>query len=256
MWAGLCRLGKTVRLQISVRYMEDSPPPQSRYDKRGRTSVTKRMLTDRDAQLDAEDASRQPSVWREKDPAGKRHYKLRTHQLRSLVRYVEKGGILETHNDIPDNLRKQLYVEDNERSTKHKSHPNTPPGSMYPPINITVLPNQASLPVTTGENALIPCPSIASKAINSGLVEIPGLLDVAVEEYSKWQQSRVSRDILKDDIRKARDLALANGLDLQQIHCDQDPDFFIKQGISVGVARRFVSEITQWAKLYASVHQF
>lgn len=276
MWAGLCRLGKTVQLQISVRYMEDSPPPQSRYDKRGRASVTKRMLTDRDAQLDAEDASGQPSVWREvyqmmrcpgppcrhegqycwKDPVGKRHYKLRTHQLRSLVRYVEKGGILETHDDIPDSLREQLYAEDNERSTKHKSHPNTPPGSMYPPINITVLPNQASLPVTTGENALISCPSIASKAINSDPVEIPGLLDVAVEEYSKWQQSRVSRDILKDDICKARDLALANGLDLQQIHCDQDPDFFIKQGISVGVARRFVSEISQWAKSYASVLQF
>ncbi|KAJ5642219.1 hypothetical protein N7490_006219 [Penicillium lividum] len=70
----------------------------------------------------------------------------------------------------------------------------------------------------------------------------------------RWRsiQSRVSRDILKDDICKARDLALANGLDLQQIHSDQDPDFFIKQGISVGVARRFVSEIIQWAKLCAT----
>lgn len=81
---------------------------------------------------------------------------------------------------------------------------------------------------------------------------IPGLHAVAVEEYSNWQQSRVSREILKDDIRKARDLALANGLDLQQIHSDQDPDFFIKQGISVGVARRFISEITSWAKLCAA----
>jgi hypothetical protein len=168
---------------------------------------------------------------------------------------VEKGGILETHDDIPDSLREQLYAEDNERSTKQKSHPNIPPGSMYPPINITVLPNQASLPVTTGENAPISCPSIASKTIPPDSVEIPGLLDVAVEEYSKWQQSRVSRDILKDDIRKARGLALANGLDLQQIHCDQDPDFFIKQGINVGVARRFVSEITHWVKSYASVLQ-
>jgi hypothetical protein len=169
---------------------------------------------------------------------------------------VEKGGILETHDNIPHSLREQLYAEDNERSTKHKSHPNAPPGSMYPPINITVLPNQASQPVATGANGPISYPSIASKTPTPEPVEIPGLLDVAVEEYSKWQQSRVSRDILKEDIRKARDLALANGLDLQQIHCDQDSDFFIKQGIIVGVARRFVSEITQWAKSYASVLQF
>jgi hypothetical protein len=35
--------------------------PLSRYDKRGKPSVTKRMLTDLDAQLDAENASGQPS---------------------------------------------------------------------------------------------------------------------------------------------------------------------------------------------------
>jgi hypothetical protein len=127
---------------------------------------------------------------------------------------VEKGGILETYNDIPDSLREQLYAEDNERTIKHKNHPNALSGSMYPPINITILPNQASQLVTTGVNGLISCPSTVSKTPTPEPVEIPGLLNVAVEEYSKWQQSRVSRDILKEDIRKARDLALANGLDL------------------------------------------
>lgn len=268
MWANLSRLGKELRLQISVNYVEDNPPPP-RYDKRGKTWATKRMLADRDAQLDAEDTSGQPSIWREvyktmrcpgppcrhegqycwQDPVGKKHYKLRTHQLRSLVRYVEKGGVLETHDDIPDSLREQLYAEDNERITKQKGRPHTRSGSMCPPINITVQPNQPSLLGVTGANdsASIPLRPPAPDSI-----EIPGLHDVAVEEYSTWQQSRVSREILKADIRKARDLALANGLDLQQVHGDQDPDFFIKHGISVGVARRFVSEIIQWVKLCAS----
>ncbi|KAJ5642756.1 hypothetical protein N7490_006756 [Penicillium lividum] len=270
-WACLYRQGKQLRLKISVNYIEDSIPV-SRTDKRGRTSVTKRMLADRDAQLDAEDASGRPSVWREvyqmmrcpgppcrhdgqycwKDPVEKKHYKLRTHQLRSLVKFVEEGGILETHNDIPDSLREQLFAEDNERTTRQKTHANVPPGSMCPPINITVIPNQASQPVVTGITGPNYSPASALMAPTSDLIDIPGLHDVAVEKYSKWQQSRVSRDILKDDIRKARDLALANGLDLQQIHSDQDPDFFIKQGISVGVARRFVSEIIQWAKLCAT----
>ncbi|KAJ5718804.1 hypothetical protein N7488_004450 [Penicillium malachiteum] len=60
-WATLYRQGKELRLKISVNYIEDSIP-LSRTDKRGRTSVTKRMLADWDAQLDAEDASRRPSV--------------------------------------------------------------------------------------------------------------------------------------------------------------------------------------------------
>ncbi|KAF4766946.1 hypothetical protein HAV15_009615 [Penicillium sp. str.  len=270
-WASLYRQGKELRLKVSVNYIEDSTPLM-RTDKRGRTSVTKRMLADRDAQLDAEGASGQPSVWREvyqmmrcpgppcrhdgqycwKDPVEKRHYKLRTHQLRSLVKFVEGGGVLETHNDIPDSLREQLFAEDHERTTRQKIQAKAPLGSMCPPINITVLPNQELQPAVTGVTGPNYSPSTPSMAPTSDPIDIPGLHDVAVEEYSNWQQSRVSRDILKDDIRKARDLALANGLDLQQIHSDQDPDFFIKQGISMGVARRFVSEITQWAKLCAT----
>lgn len=263
MWAELARLGKQLRLKISVNYIEDSSPLRSRYDKRGKSSVSKRMLADRDAQLDAEEVSGQPSVWRRvysmmrcpgppcrhdgqycwQDPAGKRHYKLRTHQLRSLVRYVEKGGDLETHDDIPDSLREQLYAEDNERTIKQKSHANNSPGSMCPPININVLPNQGSQAVVADGNSA----SSPSRTPPPDPIEIPGLHDVAVVEYSDWQQSRVSSETLKNDIRKARDLVLANGLDLKQIHVDQDPDFFIKQGVKVGVARRFVCEITEWA---------
>lgn len=50
----------------------------------------------------------------------------------------------------------------------------------------------------------------------------------------------------EDDIEKTRDVALGNGLDLKQIYEDQDPDFFIKQGVKVGVARRFVRDIRDW----------
>ena len=270
MWTTLYHLGKELRLKISLNYTEDSSLP-SRHDKRGKTSVTKRMLADRDALIDAEDTSGQTSVWRDvyqkmrcpgppcrheglycwQDPEGKKHYKLRTHQLRSLVKYVEQGGVLETHDDIPDSLREQLYAEENERSSRQRSH-HAPSGPLCPPINITVLPNQGSQPLLTDAVDAATCPS---KIAIPDLLEIPGLHDVAVEEYSDWQQSRVSREILKGDIRKARDLALANGLDLQQIHGDQDPDFFIKQGISVGVARRFVSEIAQWAKVDINSHK-
>lgn len=47
------------------------------------------------------------------DPDGKRHYNLRTHHMRTLVKYVEQGGVIETHDGIPNNLHEQLYTEEN-----------------------------------------------------------------------------------------------------------------------------------------------
>ncbi|KAJ6014917.1 hypothetical protein N7540_009508 [Penicillium herquei] len=113
--------------------------------------------------------------------------------LKSLVRFVEKDGTFETHDDIPDSLREQLYAKDNKRTIKQRAHTN-----------------------------------ILPRIIHTDLIDIPGLHNVAVAVYSDWQQSRVSSEALKDEIRKAWDLMLKNRLDLKQIHGDQDLDFFIK----------------------------
>lgn len=42
--------------------------------------------------------------YRWRDPVGKKHYKLRTYDLSSLVKHVEQDGILETYDDIPDQV--------------------------------------------------------------------------------------------------------------------------------------------------------
>jgi hypothetical protein len=44
------------------------------------------------------------------------------------------------------------------------------------------------------------------------------------------------------------DMALQYGLDLQQLHNDQDPDFFISRGIKIGGARRFIRDIEYWVQ--------
>ncbi|CAI7581764.1 unnamed protein product [Penicillium pancosmium] len=87
---------------------------------------------------------------------------------------------------------------------------------------------------------------ISPKAARRFVSEISKL--VAVEEYSIWQQCREEGEDLKQESRKARDLAVENGLDLEQIH-DKNPEFFIGKGVKMGVARRFVSEITEWERL-------
>jgi hypothetical protein len=85
-------------------------------------------------------------------------------------------------------------------------------------------------------------------------LDIPEPLDVAVRLYSEWQQSRVVDETRKAEIQKACELALEDGLDLEQVYEDQDPSFFIKNGVKRGVARRFVADIERWAKRYKLSH--
>ena len=83
---------------------------------------------------------------------------------------------------------------------------------------------------------------------------VNGLLDVAAEEYTGWQQSRVSNVVFKDKINKARNMTLKNCLDLIQIYDDQNPGVFVKHGVKVGAARRFVSDIGFWVKRRGEVN--
>lgn len=264
-WAHLFRRGKKIRLQISINYIEDSGPISSRTDKRGKSSVTTRMLADRDAQIDAEQVSGQYFVWRDvyrvmrcpgppcrhegqycwQDPEGKRHHRLKTHHLKALIKYVEQGGVLETHADVPDSVREQLFAEETQRLDKtKKGGENSTTGSMCPPININVLPAGSShQSVQPSANNGVPTESSCTKSIT-----IDGLLDVALDEYTEWQQSRVSNEAFRDNLNKARDVALQNCLDLMQIYEDQDPGFFVKYGVKLGTARRFVRDIGLWVK--------
>jgi hypothetical protein len=50
----------------------------------------------------------------------------------------------------------------------------------------------------------------------------------------------VKREDLREGVQRICDTALKEGLDLVRIHEDQDPDYFIKDGVQAGVAKRFV----------------
>ena len=142
MWSSLFSRGKKLRLLICFNYVDDrkSPAAGRKGDKRGKSSVTRMMLEERDAQLDAEqNASGLKPIWRSVynlmrcpssschlspycwlDPVGKKHYQLKTHHLRRLVTYVEKGGVLESHKDVPEAIREELYMEEQQNLEKDK----------------------------------------------------------------------------------------------------------------------------------------
>ena len=121
-----------------------------------------------------------PHCWR--DPHGKKHYKLRTHQLKALIRCVAQGGQLRSHDDVPEDVRQQLYAEEQQQLERYLRTSHRAPAG-HPPIYITnVLP---------GSSYSIPVPAEMHTKPRLGL---PGFLDAAVEEYSNWQQSRVMRE--------------------------------------------------------------
>ncbi|KAI9036240.1 uncharacterized protein KD926_002149 [Aspergillus affinis] len=262
MWSNLLRVGKRLKLRISINYIEDTDlrPLTGSTDKRGKSSVTRRMLSERDTRMDAERASGAHMVWRDvyrimrypgrpcrnngqycwQDPVGKKHYKLKTHHLTSLIKFVERGGTLENHDDIPHDLRQEMYAEEEQRHKKQKKEcPQSVVGSTCPPININLNPAQPTHPFLTSSD-------VATSTVCPDPIDISGPLDIAVEEYISWQESRVSRTAFKAEIAKAGNVALENCLDLRQIDKDQDFEFFVKEGVKVGAARRFVSEIRCW----------
>ncbi|KAF3031308.1 hypothetical protein E8E12_000474 [Didymella heteroderae] len=258
-WGESFRAGKKLRVDVTFNYVELGQPAQvasKRGGKRGYHSATQQMLAERDSQVDAEEGtSSQPSIWQDvynlmrcpgppcnlgphcwRDPHGKKHYKLRTHQLKALIRHVAQGGQLQSHDDVPDDVRQQLYAEEQQKLERHQRASYRAPAG-HPPIHITnVLPGSSHSMTGSAEAQAKP------------RLDVPGFLDAAVEEYSNWQQSRVMREDQKDDIRNTCDMALEHGLDLQQLHDDQDPDFFISRGIKLGVARRFIRDIGYWVQ--------
>jgi hypothetical protein len=47
-----------------------------------------------------------PHCWR--DLVGKKHYKLRSHHMKSLIMHLQNGHTLQAQDDVPEDIREQL----------------------------------------------------------------------------------------------------------------------------------------------------
>jgi hypothetical protein len=266
-WGERFRDGKKLRVDLTFHYVDHVSVPKdgsAERNKRGRQSATQRMLTELDEQTERDRGSGQGAVWRRvyelmrcpgppchlgphcwRDIAGKKHYRLLTHQLKRLVRYKEEGNKLENHDDVPDDVRQELYAIEQQRfEHQHKSR--NAPASSLPPIQITnVLPGQ-------DPNAGEALPSSASAGqgimVGSERLRIMGQRDVVVQEYTNWQQSQVLSGDLKTQYSKAGNAVLKHGWDLEQLYRRKNTKFLIDEGILEGIAERFVEDISEWAQ--------
>jgi hypothetical protein len=268
-WGEFYRAGKKLILKLSFNYVDVTPSSTTlsgRPAKRGFPSTTQQMLAEGALQVDAEQASSgHPSVWRKVyntmrcpgppckkgphcwvDPIGKKHYPLNTRHLKSLIMYVQEGHTLETHDDVPENVREELYVEEQKSLERHQKASGTSTSSL-PPINITnVLPAPSGQQSHLASSAATPDPDMTSKSTLPNRLNIPGFRDDAVEEYCNWQKSQNKRPELKLEYQKACDVIIKKGSDLELIRRNPNPKFLIDADVLEGVAEHVVGDIDYW----------
>jgi hypothetical protein len=59
-----------------------------------------------------------------------------------------------------------------------------------------------------------------STSLSGISLDIPSHLDTTVRECSEWEKTLVHKSSFKAEVEKARDVVLAKGLDLNQLHSD------------------------------------
>jgi hypothetical protein len=98
---------------------------------------------------------------------------------KSLIRHVEHGGQLRSHDDVPEDIRQQIYAEDQKRLEKHQRATKIS-SSNLPLINITnVLPGPSHQEFMSALLMADQPPPITP-------LSIPGLRGATGKEYSNW----------------------------------------------------------------------
>lgn len=262
-WGDRLRDGKRLRVILTFNFVESDVEPTSAaagHAQGGRRSATSRMLGRLSEQTERDEVLGRPAVWREvyelmrcpgppcdqgpycwRDFAGKKHYKVLTHQMKHLVEYKQEGNKLDTHDDVPESVREELYAVEQQRlERRQRSSKATAEGT--PTINITnVLPDQTS---TAGISQLTD--ALACDAGRRKRLKISGKRDVAVREYTNWQRSNVVDNELKTQYERAGLAVLKYGWDLEQMHLSRNSGFLVQEGVLPGIAERYVDDIAEW----------
>ena len=97
--------------------------------------------------------------------------------------YVLDSYTLETHDDVPRNIREELYAEEQQSLERHQKASGTSV-TTPPVIHITnVLPLPSGLTSHLASLAGTPVPDMSSRHIPTNRLNIPGFRNNAVKEY-------------------------------------------------------------------------
>jgi hypothetical protein len=252
-WSHLLRIGKKLRINVSFNYIESG-----KMDRTAGRGATAAGLAERNARIDAEQVvSGGPDAWRHvynlmrcpgppfdlgpycwHDPEKKRHHKLLGDHLRNLVKFVQRGSKLESHDHVPPDIRTQLYAEQQQHlDQKRKRRDSNSSSTGHPPMIINDY-----IPTHPSQSGSIPDLADISSSRPCSL-SIPGLRDDAVKAYCEWHCLKIRCLVQRQHYELARDLTLGRGDDLELVSEDNNAQFSIELGVLEDVARRWVRDV-------------
>ena len=262
-WSELFRKGKKLRVNICFRYVETTtetgPNFTNANGKRARGSASEQQRAELIDEVNGEEAlTGRPAAWQSMyrlfhcpgppcdlrpwcwfDSQKNKRFELKTHHLRTLIRRKGSGVVIESHEDMPEDLREQIYREAEQNERRKQPH-NTAPSSSVLPIQITnVLPGH-----TSAQAATMPKAEVSP-------VEFRGFRDERLKDYGNWLQSTIRDPSWKAGFQKATDCLVRKCIDLQLLFEEKDPDprwLADEAGVEIDIAKRFYRDIKHFHK--------
>ncbi|KAH6988825.1 hypothetical protein BKA56DRAFT_611113 [Ilyonectria sp. MPI-CAGE-AT-0026] len=164
--------------------------------------------------------------------------------MKILVAERQKARTMQTHDDIPERIRTELYAEEQqqgERTRKQKRRDSGSSSVGLPVIHIHNASGDAS--VTKAGPGIPSTPDMIFPTSPS--FHVQGSREDMVKAYVVWQQSQVSSQEQKGSYSLVQDLTLNEGLSLEMVYCNQKRffRFYKEHGVLEGVAWHFVRDI-------------
>lgn len=159
---------------------------------------------------------------------------------------MQDGHVLDTHDDVPEDVREELYAEEQKSLERNQKVSGT--SGATPTIHITNVmppPPASHLASVTGS----PVPEMPSRQHTANdRLNIPGFQDDAVKEYCTWQQSQVKELSLKAGFQAACGVIIKKGYSLELIRRNLNLKFLTDEEVQEGIAEHVVSDIDYWFK--------
>lgn len=183
-----------------------------------------------------------------------KHYRLLPHHMRMLADHLQSGGVLNGHEDVPDNFRQRIFEEEKEweererkerekeREKERKRRRRDSSGSL------TILPCQQCL-----HGASNPIPSTPKMVFpTSPIFTFDMPREDVIVAYSVWQRSQSRSDEQKAFYDLAEELTIAEGYTLDMIACNQERicKFYERHDIPQGIAWNYVCNVQWFGRQY------
>lgn len=170
------------------------------------------------------------SCWRYKD----KHHKLDSDIMDRLVDRAEEGYVIETHDDVPEDIRDLILTREDEEEARRKRKRKA---SDQLPVNIRIFSHGHR------DDGSVDYSGESRRQLNFPVPD-----DEAPIVYSDWLRAQVTNEKWRVATLLAGKVTVDKGYDLRWLYTNQKDgkDMLILSGVLEGVAARFVSWVPRW----------